>query len=99
VVAADVLAWTINTYDPTYSNMLTTKRVKNATTPAGQAPVLTHTYDANSLYPTGINRVGDKNGDGVNEPADAMSLVYDTVGRVTTGIDTDWQATIERDHI
>src|SRR5581483_769700 len=66
-------------------------RKNNAALPAGQAPVLTYSYDANGLYRTGVNRSGDKNGDGIDDAADSRSLVYDTLGRLTSGIDADWQ--------
>ncbi|MBI3772986.1 MAG: type IV secretion protein Rhs [Gammaproteobacteria bacterium] len=91
-VATDVIAWTINTYGA-YGNLLTAKPVKNAASPAGQGPVITYAYDANSLYPTSISRTGDKNGDGVSDAADTKTLVYDIVGRVTTDIDADWHTT------
>lgn len=92
-VASDVISWTVNTYDA-YGNLKTAKQVRDAATQTG--PVITYTYDTNSLYPTGISRLGDKNGDGIidaSDPADSRSLVFDTLGRVFTGVDKDWQVT------
>ena len=96
-VMADVASWSINTYDtvttPT-GNLLTSKKVRDFATLAG--PTVTFTYDASELFPTQISRLGDKTGDGLinaADPADGKTLAQDVVGRVTTGIDGDWQTT------
>ncbi len=93
VDAGQVVSWSVNTYD-TYGNLQTGKQVRDIATMAG--PVVSSTFDANSLYPTGISRLGDKNGDGLintSDPADSRSLVYDPLGRVLTGINADWHIT------
>ncbi len=93
VDAGQVVSWSVNTYD-TYGNLRTGKQVRDIATMAG--PVVSSTFDANSLYPTGISRLGDKNGDGLinaSDPADSRSLVHDALGRVLTGIDADWHVT------
>ena len=96
-VIADVASWAINTYDtvttPT-GNLLTSKKVRDFATQAG--PTVTFTYDVNELFPTQISRLGDKTGDGLinaADPADVKTLAQNVVGRVTTGIDGDWQTT------
>ena len=88
--ASQIVAWTINTYD-TWGNVLTAKRVRDKVSQVG--PTITYTYGADKLYPIGISRAGDKNGDGLIDAADEKPLVYDKLGRVTTSIDADWQTT------
>jgi len=88
---SQIVSWGINSYDA-YGNVLTAKRVRDKAAQAG--PTIAYTYDGNHLYPTGITRTGDKNGDGLidaSDPADTHTLVYDSLGRVTSGIDADWQ--------
>ncbi|MEW6218508.1 MAG: DUF6531 domain-containing protein, partial [Thermodesulfobacteriota bacterium] len=108
-VPADILAWTLYSYDG-YGNLLTTTRVRDAAaalaaiqagdiSALGQASTtVATTYDANSLYPTRIERIGDQNGDGRVEvdgadPVDSRVLEYDALGRPTKGIDAAWQPT------
>jgi RHS repeat-associated protein len=79
-VPSDLVAWNINTYD-SYGNLTVAKRVRDFTTQAG--PTLEYTYDASGLNATTITRRGDKDG---------VSPTYDTLGRVKTGLDGDWQA-------
>lgn len=60
----------------------------------GSGPTVTTTYDANTLYPTQIARLGDKTGDGLinaSDPTDSATLQFDSLGRQTLGIDADWQ--------
>ena len=90
-VPAELIAWTIHTYD-SLGNRLSTRRARDFLSLDG--PVVTTTYDANGLYPVGIERCGDQDGDTViNTPAecDSASLVYDVFGRMEQGIRADWE--------
>lgn len=91
-VAADIVAWTIKTYD-TFGSLLTTKRVRDFATQVG--PTVEFTYDAQGLNATTITRRGDKNGDGSISASefDSQTLTYDSLGRATTGIRPDWYVT------
>ena len=102
--AADVVGWTVNTYD-SYGNVLTTKRVRdfnlqiaNPASLSGPSVVFDYSDGINNvagLNATTITRKGDKNGDGVIDATeyDSASLAYDALGRVTTGLNRDWQVT------
>ncbi|AEF99541.1 RHS repeat-associated core domain-containing protein [Methylomonas methanica] len=96
---ADIAAWSKRNYDaatgqPTQSKTLrdfSGATLGNFTSGAG--PTVTTTYDANTLYPTQIARLGDKTGDGVinaADPADTATLHFDSLGRQTQGIEADW---------
>ncbi|WP_238527289.1 DUF6531 domain-containing protein [Methylomonas methanica] len=96
---AEIAAWTKRNYDaatgqPTQSKTL--RDFSGATLgnfTSGTGPTVTTTYDANTLYPTQIARLGDKNGDGVinaADPADSATLQFDALGRQTLGIGADW---------
>ena len=92
-VAADLVAWRINSFD-TYGNAQSHKTVRDFASQAG--PSLQSTYDAQSLNLTRLTRSGDKNGDGVIAPTEndlSPLLAYDSLGRVVSGIDRDWHAT------
>jgi RHS repeat-associated protein len=95
--AADVVGWTIKTYD-TYGNVLTSKQVRDAASQAG--PALEYDYNdtvntVQGLNAVAVTRRGDKNGDGAIDGAelDNATLGYDALGRVTTGLRPDWYAT------
>jgi len=85
---AQVLQWTINTYD-VYGNLKTSKRVKDATTQAGQTT--TYTYDATGLNLLTIARTGLL-GTGLSGTQTTPTFTYDTLGRMLTGVDNDWYA-------
>jgi RHS repeat-associated protein len=94
---ADILAWRMYQYDG-FGNRTGAKRLKDFAGAAlgnfasGTGPVVTTAYDSNGLYPIQASRVGDKDGDGVNDTADSDTLAFDGQGRQTQGIDADWQA-------
>ncbi len=89
--AAEVIAWTIHTYDAN-GNRRTTKRVKDFAAQSG--PLWTFNYDGANLNLQNITRVGDKTGDGIDEPAETSpTLTYDDLRRMRSGIDADWHPT------
>ncbi|MBI4536085.1 MAG: RHS repeat protein, partial [Ignavibacteriae bacterium] len=89
-VPADLVAWTINTYDG-FGNLLTSKQVRDFATQVG--PTMEFTYDSNNLNATTITRRGDKDGNGTIDAPDSVALVYDSLGRATTGLRPDWHLT------
>ncbi|KAF0218592.1 MAG: RHS repeat-associated core domain-containing [Geobacteraceae bacterium] len=98
-VASDMVAWTVNTYDA-YGNLQSSRRVRDFAAQTG--PTVEYTYDVQSLNATTITRRGDKNGDGIVVAGefDSASLTYDALGRVKTGINTDWYPTqVEYDDV
>ncbi|MBI3560644.1 MAG: type IV secretion protein Rhs [Gammaproteobacteria bacterium] len=96
--ATDMISWSVNGYDG-FGNTISIKRVRNfaaqVTTPtalSNTGPIITYTYDTNSLYRTGMARIGVKNADAA-VTTQSVSLVYDTLGHLTTGIDAHWYPT------
>ncbi|MCQ8129769.1 RHS repeat-associated core domain-containing protein [Methylomonas rivi] len=97
---ADIAAWSKRNYDAASGQPTQSKTLRDFSGAAlgnfagGIGPTVTTTYDANTLYPTQIARLGDKTGDGVinaSDPADSATLQFDALGRQTQGIDADWQ--------
>lgn len=97
---ANIAAWTKRNYDVTTGQPTQTKTLRDfsgavlGSFAGGTGPTVTTTYDANTLYPTQIARLGDKTGDGLinaSDPADSATLQFDSLGRQTLGIDADWQ--------
>ncbi len=88
--AADLLAYTRHTFDA--GNRTSTKQVRDVANNRGLS--LTWGYTAQKLYPTQITRDGDKDGDGlVSDDADDVApLNYDTLGRLTAGVDAHFEA-------
>jgi RHS repeat-associated protein len=85
---AEVVAWTIHTYDA-FGNLASTRRVRDAATQAG--PTITYTYDAQGLSVVRVTRCGDLTGDGVAEPCEASpTLAHDALGRPTVALRADW---------
>ncbi len=90
-VPSEIVSWTITTHD-SYGNPLTIKQVRDFATQVGPTVEYTYTDTANNvvgLNAVTISRYGDKNGDGVIDrttEVDTASLVYDALGRVTTGV-------------
>ncbi|MFA6094298.1 MAG: DUF6531 domain-containing protein [Candidatus Paceibacterota bacterium] len=99
---ADIAAWSKQAYDAA-TGLLTQSKILRVFTGAslgnfasGTGPTVAMAYDANTLYPTQVSRLGDKNGDGLinaSDSADTATLAYDAQGRPNQGIDADWQAT------
>ncbi len=91
----EVLSWSITSYDG-FGNPLVIKQVRDFTTQVG--PTLEYDYtdtvnNVNGLHPTTITRCGDRDGDTIiNRPTecDSASLIYDALGRLTSGIDANW---------
>lgn len=86
--AADIVAWSRTAYD-TAGNPTTSTRVKDFAT--GTGPSLTQNRDANKLNVTSLTRAGNRNGTTVNETS--ASFGYDTLNRLTTGVDGRWYPT------
>ncbi|MBI3480406.1 MAG: type IV secretion protein Rhs, partial [Nitrosomonadales bacterium] len=93
--AADMVSWKVYGYD-IYGNRTATKLVRDfaaqvasPTASSATGPVITRSYDANGLYPATIARSGKQNSDLVVTTQTA-SVVYDSLGRQTAGIDADW---------
>ncbi|WP_225616339.1 RHS repeat-associated core domain-containing protein [Methylomonas albis] len=96
----NIAAWTKLNVDAATGQPTQTKTLRDFTGATlgnfagGTGPTVTTTYDANTLYPTQIARLGDKTGDGLinaSDPTDTASLQFDNLGRQTLGIDADWQ--------
>lgn len=87
---ADLLAYTSHTYIA--GNRTSTKRIRDVANDQGLT--LTWTYTGVNLYPNQLTRCGDKDGDGVvtDDPCDVAPLVYDAVGRLTSGVDARFEA-------
>ncbi len=95
--AADIVSWTVSTYD-TYGNPATVTRIRNfaaqVSTPTGQnGPRLTYDWNDTANGTTGLSLVkltsnGDANGDGLIDANDvqpaAISKTYDNLGRALT---------------
>ncbi|HBG05564.1 MAG: hypothetical protein A2075_07590 [Geobacteraceae bacterium GWC2_58_44] len=104
-VASEIVAWTVNSYD-SYGNPLTSRKVRDfaaqiANSASLTGPTLEYDYNDTTNGVTGLNLVsitrrGDKNGDGTIAAGeyDIASLTYDSLGRMKTGIDGDWQRTV-----
>lgn len=103
-VASDIVAWTVNRYD-SFGNLTYASKIRDfaaqIVNPEALAGPIT-TYDFNDtvnnvigLNAVAVTRKGDKNGDGVidNTESDTATLVYDSLGRVKTGINADWEQT------
>ena len=90
--AANISAWTHRTYD-TYGNVTEVKRMRDFTNQIG--PTLDTSYNDTVNNVAGLNavtltRTGDKTGTGVMGSPDVVNLVYDNLGRTTTGVDARW---------
>ncbi len=91
----EVLSWLTTNYD-SFGNPLVIKQVRNFTTLVG--PTIEYDYidavnNANGLHPTTITRCGDRDGDTIINRAtecDTANLIYDALGRLTSGIDENW---------
>lgn len=92
--AAEVVAWTINTYDDPatgYGNLVSSKQVRDFATLAG--PTMTYSYDAQNLNVTSLTRCGDKDGVLSTVECDTSpTMTYDTLGRATLSLRPDWYA-------
>ena len=97
-VATQLIAWTVNGYD-SVGNLISAKRVRDfagqiasptATSPTG--PILSYTFDTHQLNATTLARSGLQNSD-VTPSTQSATLGYDTLGRLTSGIDADWYPT------
>lgn len=90
-VAGEIAAWSINVFDQSNGNLLSSKRVRDFSTQEG--PTIEYGYGAGGYYATSITRRGDKNGDGVIAASefDTASLTVDSFGRVQVGVDDRWE--------
>ncbi|MDX8126811.1 hypothetical protein QLH52_05925 [Methylomonas sp. OY6] len=97
---ADIAAWSKRNYDAATGQPTQSKTLRDfggatlGNFTGGTGPTVTTTYDASTLYPIQIARLGDKTGDGVinaADPADSATLQFDSLGRQIIGIDSDWQ--------
>ena len=88
--ASEVAAWTINTYDG-FGNVLTAKRVLDASTQAGPTEEFDYTDTVNGVAGLNLVSITRRSADG-NVYATA-SLASDSLGRTTTGLRADWYPT------
>ncbi|WP_124945834.1 DUF6531 domain-containing protein, partial [Sulfurirhabdus autotrophica] len=96
--AAQILSWSVNGYD-NHGNLTSSKRVRdfagqiaNNTPTSTTGPIVAYTFDANQLNATTVARTGIKNTD-ASPSTQSAALGYDPLGRLITGIDTDWYPT------
>ncbi|MBL8470454.1 MAG: hypothetical protein KF778_11410 [Rhodocyclaceae bacterium] len=87
--ADKILAWSKNSYDA-YGNLTTSQRVKNFAAVTG--PSVAYTCDATKWNAVQITRSGIQNAD-TAASSQSATLTYDSLGRLTAGIDGDWQPT------
>ncbi|RTL29129.1 MAG: type IV secretion protein Rhs [Burkholderiales bacterium] len=97
--AAQVLSWTVRGYDSA-GNLTSTKRVRdvagqiaNNTATSNTGPLVTYGFDSNKWNATSISRVGIKNADTSASTVNTATLGYDSLGRLTSGVDADWYST------
>lgn len=97
--ASLILSWTVNGYDST-GNLTSTKRVRdvagqitNNTATSNTGPLVTYGFDTNKWNATSISRVGIKNADTSASTVNTATLGYDSLGRLTSGVDADWYST------
>jgi RHS repeat-associated protein len=97
--ASKVLAWTAMAYDSA-GNLTSTKRVRNIasqiatnTALSNTGPIITFGYDGNKLNATSTKRIGIKNSDAMASDVNVATLSYDTLGRLTAGVDESWHVT------
>jgi RHS repeat-associated protein len=93
--ASDIVSRTINTYDAN-GNVVTIKQVRDFSTSTG--PTLTFGYNdpVNGVYGlnlTTIQRDGDRDGNLLSVETDNANLAYDSLGRLLTGIRSNWYDT------
>ncbi|MDP2834456.1 MAG: RHS repeat-associated core domain-containing protein [Pseudomonadota bacterium] len=102
---ANILTWSKFAYD-SYGNRSQRARLRSfsghslGVFPASVAgPTLITEYAASANHPAGtyatrVTRQGDRDGDGdydAADPDDIADLSHDSLGRLTAGIDADWQ--------
>lgn len=87
---AEVVSWTINTYD-TFGSLASTRRVSNIAAKTG--PTVEYDYDDRNNGVVGLNLVGIRrlNADGTVHAT--ATLEYDSLGRTTKGVRPDWYET------
>lgn len=97
--ATQILSWAKNGYD-TVGNLTSSKRVRDiagqianniATSDTG--PIMSFGYDANLLNAMTVSRRGIKNSETVATTQISPTLQYDSLGRLTNGVDADWYPT------
>ena len=93
---SQIASWAKTTYD-SVGNVQTVQRVRGYSTSGGAiGPTLTYNYDAGQLNVLSLHRCGDRDGDGAVSAAecdDSPAMVYDALGRQTTGLTGDWYVT------
>ncbi|TAK94778.1 MAG: type IV secretion protein Rhs, partial [Aquabacterium sp.] len=97
--AAQILSWVVNGYD-TAGNLTSTKRVRDFagqiasnTATSNTGPLVTYGFDTNKWNATSTSRIGIKNADTAASTVNTATLGYDSLGRLTSGVDADWYAT------
>lgn len=86
--SSDIIAWNKTAFDVA-GNPTTATRVKDFT--AGTGPSLTRNWDTSKLNVLSLTRSGNRNGSTVNETSPSFS--YDSLNRLTAGIDARWYST------
>ncbi len=87
----DILAWTRHSYDSA-GNKQSIEQIRDIANARG---FKRHwSYDAHQLYATRLQRCGDKDGDGdvLDDACDSAPLVFDSLGRMTNGVNTRFEA-------
>lgn len=98
-IETDVLSWTRFEYDR-YGNNIQIQQIKSLIEESGTlplGPIVRKTYDSNALYLINISRCGaaDLNEDNTTDKQECQTatVIYDTLGRKTQGIDASWYPT------
>ncbi|MCB1740732.1 MAG: RHS repeat-associated core domain-containing protein, partial [Gammaproteobacteria bacterium] len=86
--AADIVTWIRIAYD-SVGNPTRSIRVKDFVT--GTGPSVTRNWDGNRLNVVSLTRAGNRNGTMVNETT--PTFTYDSLNRLTSGVDDRWYAT------
>ena len=95
-VANQIAEWTAYGYDG-FGNRTSVKQVRDfagqiADPSAQTGPSMAYGFDANGLYPASVTRTGDTNGDRVADAPVTASLVSDSLGRLTQGVDPEFES-------
>ena len=91
----EVISWSTTSYD-NFGKPLVIKQIRDFITQVGPSIEFEYTdtiNNINGLHPTSIIRCGDRDGDTIidrSTECDSATLVYDALGRLTSGIDANW---------
>jgi RHS repeat-associated protein len=88
--AAELVGWTIQTYDA-LGNVTSTRQVKNVATRTGPTTELSYDDPVNGTVGLSATRITRRRADGT--VYGTASLAYDALGRITSGLRADWYPT------